>query len=171
MERTHTRSDCQCCEESRTPPMDVPPPTWPSHCPLVPRLCPPSDGVRKPPLAWFRSWGRCAAIRENPSSNRSPNPACPMGHSEKTTSWRTHLAFSSTVSRSSQPLPPLSTAARMTGPSSRHTSTVRINSQRLLTKKTKRTDSRQCTHHTIQQIIHFQNKCSMEHSSQTPSTI
>ena len=122
------------------------------------------------PSGMFRSWGSCATIRENPSSNRSPNPACPMGHSEMTTSWRTQLAFSSMASRSSQPPPPQSTAARTTGPSSRHTSAVRINSQRPLTKKTKETDSHQCTHHTIQQIIHFQNICSMEHSSRTPST-
>ena len=153
MERTHTRGDWQCRKESRTSPMDVPPPTRPSHRPLVPRLCTPNDGICKPPLAWFHSWRRCATTWENPSSSRSPNPACPMGHSKKTTSGRTQLAFSSMASRNSQPLPPPSTAARTTGPSQRHTSTVRINLQHPLTKKTKRTDSRQCTHHTIQQVI------------------
>ena len=39
----------------------------------------------------------------------------PMGHSEKTTSWRTQLDFSSMASRNSQPLPPPSIAARTTG--------------------------------------------------------
>ena len=129
----------------------------------------PTMEYASPPLAWFHSWRRCATTRENPSSSRSPNPACPMGHSEKTTSWRTQLAFSSMASRNSQPLPPPSIAARTTGPSQRHTSTVRINLQHPLTKKTKRTDSRQCTHHTIQQVILFQNIRSMEHSSRTPS--
>ena len=38
-----------------------------------------------------------------------------------------------------------------------------------LTKKTEGTDSRQCTHHTIQQVILFQNFRSIEHSSRTPS--
>ena len=28
--------------------MDVPPPTWPSYRPLVPRLCTPNNGIRKP---------------------------------------------------------------------------------------------------------------------------
>ena len=54
-ERTHTRGDWQCRKESRTSPMDVLPPTWPSHRPLVPRLCTPNNGLRKPPLAWFHS--------------------------------------------------------------------------------------------------------------------
>ena len=47
----HTRGDWQCCNKSRTSPMNVQLPAWTSRRPLVPCLCSPNNRIHKPPLA------------------------------------------------------------------------------------------------------------------------